>query len=141
LVAAVLGVALCFAASVVAYWTARLGFRLAGTQVVLPRALMVPAGRAVGLAALGGSLGVLGAALLRVRILAAFAALLGCSLVAMFLPGSLSVAGPYLARGARDLVRWVPGVTYSAVLDLALAVPLLVLALGGLVATRRRRIV
>jgi hypothetical protein len=140
-VAAAFGAVLCAATTLVAYGTARLGFTLAGTQVTLPATLMTPALRSVALAALGGALGVFVTVVLRLRVLAAVVALAACALAAAALPASPSPAAPYLAEATRQAARLVPGVTYPAVLDLSLALPLLVVTLTGLVAVRRRRVV
>lgn len=141
IVAAGFGAVLCLGTTAVAYGTSVLGFRVAGTHVDLPVALLAPGPRAVAVAALGGALGVFGGAVLRARSVATVSAVLGCALVAAFLPRSSSLAIPYLGRAARYVVRLVPGVTYGAVLDLLLALPLAVLVLSGLVAVRRRRVV
>lgn len=140
-VAACVGALLCVAATAVAYWTARLGFRIAKVDVALPSHLMLAGPDAVGLAAVGGALGVVGGAVLRVRVLATAAALIGCALVAAFLPHSTSLAIPYLAEAAQGTVRLVSGVTYTVAVDLLLALPLAALVLSGLVAVRRRRVV
>lgn len=139
-VAACFGVLLCLGATVVAYWTARLGFRAAGVDVALPLNLMLSVPRALGLAALGGALGVVGGAVLRMRMLSTVAALTGCALIAAFLPSSTSLAMPYLAEAAQRVVRLTPGVSYTAALALLLAIPLALLTLSGLVAVRRRRV-
>lgn len=139
--AAVFGVLLCPGTTIAAYCTAMLGFRVAGTHVVLPAVLLAPRPRAVGVAALGGALGVFGGAVLRARTAATVSAVAGCVLVAAFLPRSSSLAIPYLGAAARYVVRLVPGVTYTAVLDLLLALPLAALVLSGLVVVRRRRVV
>jgi hypothetical protein len=125
----------------VAYGTARLGFTLAGTHVVLPPTLMVPALRELAMAALGGALGVFAGVALRLRIFATAVALAGCALVAAVLPGSSSPVVPYLTRAVRYVVRVLPGVTSATVLSVALTLPLLVVVLSGLVAVRRRRVV
>lgn len=140
-VAAFLGALLCLGATTAAYWTARLGFRVADVQVALPLHLMLSNPRAVFLAALGGVLGVVGGALLRVRLLATVAALAGSALVAVFLPHSTSLAVPYVAEAAQQATRFVPGIAYAKMLSLLLALPLVALVLSGLVAVRRRRVV
>jgi hypothetical protein len=140
-VAAGFGVLLSVAARAVAYGTARLGFTLAGTKVLLPAALLAPAPREVAMGALGGALGVLAGAVLRLRAVATLVAVAGCALVTAGLPGSSSGAVPYLARGVRDVARVVPGVTYGMVLNAALVLPPLVVVLAGVVAVRRRRVV
>lgn len=140
-VAAGFGALLCLGTTAVAYGTALLGFHVAGTHVSLPAALLAPGPRATAIAALGGALGVFGGAVLRARTVATVSAVAGCALVAAFLPRSASLAVPYLDETARYVVRMVPGVTYTAVLDLLLALPMAVLVLAGLVAVRRRRVV
>lgn len=139
-VAAAFGALLSLGTTAVAYGTAGLGFRVAGTQVALPPALLAPGPREVAMAALGGVLGVFAGAVLRVRVLAMLSALVGCALVAAFLPRSSSLTVPYLAEAVSYVVRMVPGLTYATVSYLLLAVPLLALALGGSVAVRRRRV-
>jgi hypothetical protein len=139
--AAGFGALLCLGTTAVAYGTALLGFRVAGTRVALPVALLAPGPRAVAVAALGGALGAFGGAVLRARMVATVSALVGCVLVAAFLPRSSSLVIPYLGKAARYVVRLVPGVTYTGVLDLLLALPLAGLVLSGLVAVRRRRVV
>lgn len=141
IVAAALGALLCLATAAVAYGTARLGFRIAGTHIDLPVALLVPGPRAVALAAVGGALGVIGGAVLRLRVLATVVAVVACGLVAAFLPRSTSLVIPYLIRAVQDVVRVVPGVTYAMVVYLLLTLPLAALVLSGLVAVRRRRVV
>jgi hypothetical protein len=141
IVAAALGALLCLATTAAAYGTARLGFRIAGTHVDLPGTLLAPGPRAVAFAAVGGSLGVVGGAVLRVRVLAAAVALIACGLVAAVLPRSTSLVIPYLIKGVQGVVRVVPGVTYAIVVDVLLALPLAALVLSGLVAVRRRRVV
>lgn len=140
-VAAGFGALLCLGTTAIAYGTAVLGFRAAGTPVALPVPLLVPGPRAVAVAALGGALGVFGGVVLRARLVATVSAVLGCVLVGAFLPRSSSLAMPYLGKAARYIVRLVPGVTYTAALDLLLVLPLTVLVLSGLVAVRRRRVV
>jgi hypothetical protein len=141
IVAAGFGALLCVGTTMVAYGTARLGFTLAGTRVVIPLSLLTPTVWEVAMAALGGVLGVFGGAVLRMRALATVAALAGCALVAAVLPGSSSPAAPYLAEAARYSARAVPGVTSAAALDLLPVLPLLVVLVGGWVAVRRRRVV
>lgn len=140
-VAACVGALLSLGATVVAYWTVRLGFRVADVQVALPTHLMLPGPRATALAALGGALGVIGGAVLRLRPLAVLAALAGCALVAAFLPRSTSLAMPYLADAALRAKQFTPGLTYAAAVELLLVMPLAALVLSGLVAVRRRRVV
>lgn len=139
-VAACLGALLCLGATVAAYWTAWLGFRIGGEQVALPLHLMLSGPRAVAIAALGGVLGVSGGAVLRVRLLATVAALAGCALVAVYLPRSTSLAVPYVALAAQRAVRFAPAVTCTTMLSLLLALPLASLVLSGLIAVRRRRV-
>lgn len=139
-VAACAGALLCLGATVIAYWTARFGFRVSGVDVALPSHLMVSTPRALALAALGGALGVIGGAVLRMRLLATVAALAGGALVAAFLPHSTSLAMPYLAEAAQRLVRFTPGITYTAAIAILLSAPLALLALSGLLAVRRRRV-
>ena len=141
MVAAGFGALLCAGTTVVAYGTARLGFTIAGTPVVLPQTLMIPALREVAMAAMAGALGVFAGAVLRLRVLATAVALAGCALVAAELPGSSSSVKPYLAKTVQYAVRAVPGVTSAMALSAALALPLLVVVLSGLVAVRRRRVV
>lgn len=142
IVAAAFGALLSLGTTAVAYGTARLGFQVAGMQkqVALPAGLLAPGPREVALAALGGVLGVLAGAVLRVRVLATVSALAGCALVAAFLPGSLSLAVPYLAEAVRYIVRAVPALTDATASDLLLGMPLVTLALAGLVVVRRRRV-
>lgn len=140
-VAAGFGALLSLGTTAAAYGTARLAFRLSGTHLTLPFTLLAPQPRAAALAALGGALGVFAGAVLRVRALATFFAVIGCALVAAFLPRSSSLAIPYLVEAARYIVREVPGVTYSAAMNVLFAVPLVALVLSGLVAVRRRRVV
>jgi hypothetical protein len=102
---------------------------------------MVATPRELGMAALGGALGVFAGAVLRLRMLATAVALAGCALVAAVLPGSSSQAVPYVARAVRYAVRTVPGTTSAIVLSVGLTLPLLVVVLSGLVAVRRRRVV
>jgi hypothetical protein len=141
IVAAGFGALLCVGTTLVAYGTARFGFMLAGTRVVIPVSLMTPAVREVALAALGGVLGTFAGAMLRFRVLATLVALAGCALVAAALPGSSSLAVPYLDDAVRYVVRVVPGVTSAVVSGLVLALPLLVVVLTGLFSVRRRRVV
>ena len=138
-VAAAFGALLSLGTSAVAYGTARLGFHVAGTQVLLPPALLAPGPREVAMAALGGALGVFAGAVLRLRVLATLAALTGCALVAAFLSRSSSFAVPYLAEAVRYIVRTVPTLTYATAADLLLGAPLVTLALAGLVTVHRRR--
>lgn len=140
IVAASVGALLCFGTTAVAYGTARLGFQVAGIQVALPTALIAPGPREPAMAALGGALAVFGGAVLRVRALGVLTALVGCALVAAFLPRSSSLAEPYLGDAARWVVHAVPGLTYATVSELLLGLPLATLAFAGLVAVRRRRI-
>jgi hypothetical protein len=140
-VAAAFGALLSLGTTAIAYGTARVGFHVAGMQIGLPAALIVPEPREVAMAALGGVLGVFAGAVLRVRVLATLSALVGCALVAAFVPRSSSLAVPYLAEAVRCTVRVVPTLTYSTAADLLVGVPLVVLAWAGLVAVRRRRIV
>ena len=141
MVAAGFGAVLCAGTTVVAYGTARLGFTVAGTRVVLPPTLMVPALRELAMAALGGALGVFAGVVLRLRLVATLVALAGCALVAAVLPGTSSPAVPYLTRAVRYAVRMLPGTTSVTVLSVAVTLPLLVVVLSGLVAVRRRRVV
>lgn len=143
IVAAVFGALLSFGTTAVAYGTAWLGFRLAGmqAQVSLPAALLAPGLREIAMAALGGALGVFVGVVLRVRALAMVLALAGCALVAAFLSGASSPAVPYLAEAVRYIVRTVPTLTYDTASSLLLGVPLAVLALAGMIAVRRRRVV
>ena len=140
-VAAFVGALLCLGATVVAYWTARLGFKVSGVEVALPSQLMLAGWRPLALAALCGALGVLGGAVLRLRLLATAVALAGGALVAVFLPRSTSLAMPYVAEAAQRAVRLTPGITDTAALGLLLALPLGVLMLSGVLAVRRRRVV
>ena len=141
LVAAAFGALLSLGTTAAAYGTARLGFHVAGTQIGLPVALIAPEPREVALAALGGVLGVFAGAVLRVRVLATLSALVGCALVAAFVPRSSSLAVPYLAEAVRYTVRLVPTLSYATAADLLVGVPLVVWAWAGLVAVRRRRVV
>lgn len=140
-VAAFVGAVLCLGATVVAYWTARLGFKVAGVEVALPSQLMLAGWRPLALAALCGALGVVGGAVLRLRLLATAIALAGCTLVAVFLPRSTSLAMPYIAEAARRAVQLTPGISDTAALSVLLALPLAVLTLSGVLAVRRRRVV
>lgn len=140
-VAACVGALLCLGATVVAYWTARLGFRVSDVEVALPTHLMLADPRSLALAALGGALGVVAGAVLRLRLLATAAALVGCALVAVFLPQSTSLALPYVALAAQRTVRLMPGIGDTVALGVLLAIPLLVLMLSGVLAVRRRRVV
>lgn len=140
IVAAAFGALLSLGTTATAYATARLGFRLAGTQVALPTTLLAPGLREAAMAALGGALGVLAGALLRVRVLATLTALAGCALVAAYLPQSSSLVVPYLVEAVRFIVRAVPAVTYASASALLLAVPLVTLALAALLTIHRRRI-
>lgn len=140
-VAACVGALLCLGATVVAYWTARLGFRVSDVEVALPTHLMLADPRSLALAALGGALGAVAGAVLRMRPLATAGALTGCVLVAVFLPQSTSLAVPYVALAAQRTVRFMPGISDTAALSLLLAVPLLALMLSGVLAVRRRRVV
>ena len=141
-VAAAFGALLSLGTTAVAYGTARLGFQVARMQqqVVLPAGLLAPGPREVAMAALGGALGVIAGVVLRVRALATVLALVGCALVAAFLPGSTSPAVPYLAEAVRYIARVVPTLTDAIASGLLLGVPLALLALAGLVAVRRRRV-
>ncbi len=140
-VAAFVGVLLCLGTTVVAYWTARLGFKVSGVEVALPSQLMLAGWCPLALAALCGALGVVGGAVLRLRLLTTAVALAGGALVAVFLPRSTSLAMPYVAEAARRAVRLTPGITDTAALSLLLAFPLAVLMLSGVLAVRRRRVV
>lgn len=140
-VAAFVGALLCLGATVVAYWTARLGFKVSGVEVALPSQLMLAGWRPLALAALCGALGVVGGAVLRLRLLTTAVALAGGALVAVFLPRSTSLAMPYVAEAAQRAVRLTPGITDTAALSLLLALPLSVLMLSGVLAVRRRRVV
>ena len=140
-VAACFGALLCLGSTLAAYWTARLGFKVSGVDVALPPHLMLADPRSLAMAALCGVLGVMGGAVLRSRLLATTAALVGCALVAVFLPQSTSLALPYVALAAQRTVRFMPGISDTAALGLILALPLLVLTLSGVLAVRRRRVV
>ncbi|HZP54222.1 hypothetical protein [Actinocrinis sp.] len=140
-VAAFVGALLCLGATVVSYWTARLGFKVSGVEVALPSQLMLAGWRPLALAALCGALGVVGGAVLRLRLLATAVALAGGALIAVFLPRSTSLAMPYVAEAAQRAVRLTPGITDTAALGLLLALPLSVLMLSGVLAVRRRRVV
>lgn len=140
-VAACFGAVLCLGTTLVAFWTARLGFKVSGVNVALPPHLMLADPRSLALAALCGALGVVGGAVLRLRVLATTAALVAGALVAVFLPQSTSLALPYVALAAQRTQRFVPGISDTAALGLLLALPLLLLMLSGVLAVRRRRVV
>jgi hypothetical protein len=134
--AAVFGALLCLATTLIAYGTARLGFAAAGTKIEVPLRLMVPAVREVGIAALCGALAAVACLVLRLRLLAVFAAVAACVVLAAMLPGSASPLIPYVGKAVRLVAADVPWVPIRGLLA--------VLALScwavALVAVRRRRV-
>jgi hypothetical protein len=139
IVAVFCGAFLCAATTASAYAMARLGFEAARTKVAMPLGLLVPAPRAVAFSSLAGVVGVLGGAVLRLRVLTAALALAVCGVAHAVLPGSSSPAEPRLSNAVRK-VSPLPGMTSPAVLGLALGLVLFVLAVSALVAVSRRRV-
>ncbi len=134
--AALFGALLCLATTLVAYGTARLGFAVAGTKIDVPMRPMVPASREIVMAALCGALATAACAVLRMRLLALFASVAACVILAALIPGSTSPLIPYAGRAARLAAVDVPWVSIRDVL----AVSALLWWAAALVAVRRRRV-
>jgi hypothetical protein len=113
---ALVGAALCFGTTLVAYGMAKLGFTVAGTKIDVPPLLMMPAVREVAIAALCGALAVAVCAVLRVRLFAVLVSAGLCAAVAATLPGSASPLVPDIGRAVQFLVANVPVVSFREAL-------------------------